>query len=63
MNYEYGEVARFATQLLLAKGTGSYVVLMRVQFPGLSDYMLRKSYRDAKILVALRQVLKREKAE
>jgi hypothetical protein len=63
MQYEYGEVARFATQLLLTKGTGSYVVLMRGQFPGLSDYMLRKSYRDAKILVALRQVLKREKAE
>jgi hypothetical protein len=60
MNYSYEEVARYATQLLLTCGHEGFADIMQEQFPGLSNYMLRKALKDAKILVALQRELKRE---
>lgn len=56
----YEEVTRHATELLINKANGKFSEKMRERFPGLSNYMLRKSLGDAKILAALRQYIREE---
>jgi hypothetical protein len=56
----YEEVARHATELLINKANGKFSEQMRRKFPGISNYMLRKSLGDAKILAALKQYIREE---
>jgi hypothetical protein len=57
----YEEIARHATELLIQKANGKFSEKMRERFPGISNYMLRKSLGDAKILAALRQYVREER--
>jgi hypothetical protein len=57
MSHSYEEIARHATELLVNKADDKFSENMRAKFPGISNYILRKSLGDARILVALRQYI------
>jgi hypothetical protein len=54
--YEMNELTKFAEKLIrLKEGNGEFKAVMRERFPRISDYAIREAYKNAKIVVAIKQ--------
>jgi hypothetical protein len=62
--HDYREVTRFAVELVTIKYLGGNLAsVMRAKFPGISNRTIRKALGDARLLLALRQIINQKEGD
>jgi hypothetical protein len=61
MQYKSEDIVEYAILLHRSTGTlpkGAFYQALRIKFPGITDRNVRKAFFDAKLLLAIKQVMK-----